>query len=266
MDKLKEIFDKNRIKGVVFDLDGTLIDTYSLMLVQHRNNSKKMVQYLKDRHNIHINLEEFIRVYQESENESYNLGNVDFTLRFPDMAKMLCQKLGLDIDPQELVDNFIGDIGAIYTMAPEPFDGALELLHRLSFTKLLICTHSGKDWSILKFDNLKKRYKDKYGIDLNILLHYISLDKPKNSEEWLKASELIKEDPNDLIVVGDSFHSDIISSAEAKYKYLVWISKNIIDRKQDIEELETLGHKTSIVEHISKVENLLTSNQLFQDI
>lgn len=265
MTDIKEIFKQKEIKGIVFDLDGTFIDTYNLMLEYQRKNSIKIVNYINKKYKQNINTQEFIKIFNQTEREEYTAGNVSFILKFPDIIKKICMTLNLEIDQEELIDRFILDVGSIYYMTPEPFEGALETLHRFGFTKIVICTHSGKDWSILKTDYLNKLYKEKYNENLNFKLHYIPLDKPKDSNEWIKAYEEINEQPRNLIAVGDSFNSDILPAAKAEYKNLVWITDNGKDKQQDLDELEKLGHNTMIIDHIKNL-NEITLNQLFEGI
>jgi len=264
MNEFKKTFTHKGISGIVFDLDGTLINTYATMLEVQKENSEAIVKYLKEKHDYDINIEKFFSIYNQAEIEQYKAGNVSSILRFPNVVKRIFESLDIFLNPTELVDIFLPAVARLYNMTPEPFEGALETLHRFRFTKIVICTHSGREWAILKTDYLNRLYEEKYNEHLKFDLHYIPLDEPKDAPDWIIAYQIINEDPQNLIAVGDSFNSDILPAAEAKYKNLVWITKDGKDREQDLNELQKLGHNTLIIDHIKNL-NHTTLSQLFLD-
>ena len=266
MNTLEQSLKDHYIEGVIFDLDGTLIDTYAVMKKQWNINSQLMIDYLKLNYDINISFNNFLEVYKKTESEKHIRGDVSFISRFPDIAKGLCNNLNIDIDQGKFVEYFLPHIAKIYKATPEPFNNALECLHSLENIQITICTHSGEDWTKIKTDYLKKLYYEKYGKELSILIHSIELNKEKDSSEWEKAVELTGIDTNRLIVVGDSFNSDILPSIEAGFNYLVWITEQNDSKQEDINELKELGHNTEIISNIGELKELITSNRLFEDI
>lgn len=264
--KIKEFFEENYIEGIVFDLDGTLVDTSKWLKYMYKEISSKIVPYINKEYNLQVNVEDFTQAYYQAEVLEYKNGNVNFVTRFSATLSHISNTLKLNMDTNALARMFLNNVSQIYTLSPDPCEGTLKLLNTLlQFTNVAICTHSGKDWTKIKMDHLKSKYKEKYG-DIPILhSHYIPLNEPKDASEWINASKKINSTPENLIAVGDSFTADIIPSVEAGYRYIVWITKDSIDKEQDIKELRNIGCKITTTEHIKELEGLLTSNQPFED-
>ena len=266
---LEKVFKENGIEGVVFDLDSTLVDTYHWLYQQYKEVGILIVDYIRENYKKRLDIDTVAESYWQSELLEYKIGNVNFVTRFPATVARILSAVNLQdiVDANEIVNLFTNDVALIYTRAPRAYEGTLELIKNLQFTKISICTHSGKDWTDIKVNSLIQEYKTKYDNNpTNIYPHAIDINNPKDYKEWTKAAETINSKPQNLIAVGDSFTADIIPSAEAGYKYIVWITEDGKDKEEDLKQLEILGHKTAIIKHIKDLEELLTSNQLFQDI
>ncbi len=266
MNELEHLLKQNNIEGILFDLDDTLISTYETMVNQWKVNSALMIAYLKDNYDYEIEFKKFLDIYHKTEIEEYKSGDVSFISRFPDIVRGLSRTLEVDIKQQEFIDHFLPYIAKIYDETPEPFDGALECLHSLRNFTVLICTHSGDEWTKLKIDYLRDLYFKKFHQELNVLTHSINLNKAKDSKEWGKAIQLTGIKASDLIAVGDSFNSDILPAIEAGIEHLVWITKNSKDKNNDVNRIKELGKHVEIIKNISNLNELITSNQLFEDI
>lgn len=265
--QIQELFEKNKIEGVVFDLDSTLTDTKSWLLFMYKRFSTAITPYINNKYKLSIDIEDFTQAYYQSEFIEYKNGNINFVTRFPGTLSRITTSLEIDIDEDDVVEKFSGNIKEIYTLSAEPFDGTLQLLHTLlPFTKVAICTHSGKDWTKIKIDDLKSKYKEQYGNTPDIYSYSIDINKPKDTSEWTKVAKGIDSLPKNLIAVGDNFDADISPAVKAGYKYLVWITENSNAKKKELGDLRNQGYKISTIENISELEKTLTSNQPFEDI
>ncbi|MCD4756124.1 HAD family hydrolase [bacterium] len=266
--EIKEFFEENSIEGIVFDLDSTLTDTKSWLLFLYKKFSIRISTYINKKYRLSINTEDFTQAYYQSEFIEYKMGNVNFVTRFPSSISRTLSSLKLNnLDEKDIVNKFTEQIKEIYTLSADPFDGTLELLHTLlAFTKVAICTHSGEDWTKIKMNSLKSKYKELYGNIPDIYSYYVDINKPKNTSEWIKAANTTNSTPEKLIAVGDNFDADILPAVEAGYKYIIWLSLYNDDKEQDIKKLKSQGVNIAVIKHIKELENLLTSNQPFEDI
>ncbi|MCD4811712.1 HAD hydrolase-like protein [bacterium] len=266
--EIESFFEKNSIEGIVFDLDNTLIDTGTWLIFMYKRFATEIVPYINRTYNLTIETDDFAQAYHQAEvAQYYNNGSVNFITRFPSTLSWITTSLNLNIDQEDILKRFTPNIAEIYTLSPDPFDGTLELLHTLlSFTKVAICTHSGKDWTKIKTDSLKSRYRKLYKNIPDIYSYYVDINKPKNTSEWIKAANTTNSTPEKLIAVGDNFDADILPAVEAGYKYIIWLSLYDNDKEQDIKELKKQGVKIAIIKDIRELEKTLTSNQPFGDI
>lgn len=172
------------IKAVLFDLDGTLIDTNELILNSFKHTFKEILE-------LHVPEEEMSRIFGKplvSTLASYNEEKVD-----------------------ELVNCYRSYNEAHHDTMCEPFDGVLELLTRLKNKgyKLGIVTSKRVD--------LAKRGCDISGITkyFDVFITPESTEKHKpNGEPVLKACRDLGIEPKEAIMIGDA-PADILSGKNA---------------------------------------------------
>jgi FMN phosphatase YigB (HAD superfamily) len=266
---LEKVFKKNCIEGIVFDLDSTLTDTYSWLYEEYSQIADLITEHINTQYSKNIEKNIIRKAYWDSELIEYKNGNVSFTSRFPSTVKRIINILELEnqVNQEEIVEQYIDNVKQIYHKAPPVYEGTLELIHNLQFSNIVICTHSGKKWTDIKMERINKEYEQIYGCKpQNILTYPIELEDDKDEKSWINAGNLISDNLLELVSVGDSFTADILPSAQAGYKYIVWITNYSEDKKEDIKQLRNLGINIEIIEHIKDLENLLTSNRLFEDI
>lgn len=204
------------VKAVLFDLDGTLIDTNDLIIQSFKHVFKHQL-------NIEVADEEIISTFGEplvSAMEKFDKEN----------AKNLC---GEYIKYNEKVHDQ-------YAKCIDGAEDALRLLKGMGI-KLAVVTSKRRVTAIrgLKLFNL-----DKY-IDIIVTPEDTNIHKPEG-EPVLKACELLDVSPSDAIMVGDS-HNDILcgKNAGAKtclVKYTALSMKNLLEYKPDyvVDSLEEI--------------------------
>ena len=173
----------NKIKAVIFDLDGTLANTLPLCISAFRKSIEPLVKR-------NISDEEIIATFGPSEEgtimalapDHYNEGVADYLVHYE----------------------------ALHDMCPTPFNGIIELLDILKEKGIRLAMVTGKGRSSAQMS------LDRFGIS-----HYFEVletgipegpNKPKGIQAVLDVFNDVK--PNEIIYVGDA-PSDITASRQA---------------------------------------------------
>ena len=115
---------------------------------------------------------------------------------------------GVDIQSPEFRRE-LDDLTDLYYESPDPFDGVVETLELFFDVGLDIglVTHASEDWT-------NKKRKEGGFMGKFKMVHCIDTLGTKDKYEWWEAAHKIEVPPQQLIIVGDSWKSDIQPAEE----------------------------------------------------
>lgn len=208
LEKFKEDRD---IDGVVFDLDDTLFITQKYYQDAIYSLGFEITKYLGTSTDM---VEEFKRsVYSVFERERYQPKLIWDQCR-DGLVDLFGENTALEVD--HLVDEQLRDF---YEKPPEVKPGVEKVLLSVKELglKLGVHSHAQEDWTRKKVSLLE--------VMTNLQIPYLAtdIDLRKDAKSWTKASNMLGVNTEKLLVVGDSFGSDILPSIEAGSKNFIWI-------------------------------------------
>jgi FMN phosphatase YigB (HAD superfamily) len=108
-----------------------------------------------------------------------------------------------------------------YNISPDLYRDTITVLEELRRCNKTIGLHSHaqKSWTKIKAEDLGEKLGER------VPYFTTDLSKKKDKEQWIKSCEIIDTPIENILVIGDSFSSDIIPSIEAGCKHLIWIDK-----------------------------------------
>ena len=231
MTNIIDILEKRDLDGVIFDLDSTLIDTDQYYIDSQKKASKDLSKHLNLNHEV-----EYLD-YRNIIKESFYKNNSKpqlITEQLYNGSIEYCLKNNIEFKDRESLKQLLEkDFAYFYTTSPEMFPKTIELLHTISKAgkKIGIHTHGQEDWSLLKIENIKRKYLQEYKEELNIdAIHITPFESKKDTDNWVRVGEKIKLNLTKILVVGDNIDADIVSALEAGYTNLVHIKKNRPDK------------------------------------
>ncbi len=207
----KDWVQKNGIEAILFDFDGTLIDTSKIFINQTGAFFDFAANSLPA-----FDEEVFEKRFRELEDIAFDLIGIS-----PRHWHYILDELAKEHG------DAIKEGGAIfekiYTSAPDIFDGVKEILDLCKKVglKIGLVTHASKEWTDIKLThhNLSVYFE-----------HVVTLDpethKHKGTEHWQQAIQLFGVNPEHIMVVGDSLSSDINAAHRAGVKKLVWVQSD----------------------------------------
>ena len=226
--ELREWFVEKGITYVLFDMDGTLIDTPSHFLTRMHT----YCDFLAQKSGITEN--ELFDVFMDGIISLRDEFNVQPTvLDVP--ARVLAKMCGIEGDELE---KEIDELMSMYETAPEVFPEAVNQVRvvRDAGMDMAVVTQAAEPWTRLKSKYFPGLFKD-----------YVCTptDKPKNIEAWMRGMEKIKAIPEEVMIVGDSWTSDILPALEMGAKMVVWIRNGEDPKNHDgVIEIETIADLT----------------------
>ena len=222
MNRIEKLIEKWSISAIIFDLDGTLVNT----LEQHIN----AFQILFENEKIKIPYEEIAKEMGRTPKDT-------LLSIIPKLESNIEKLETLAIKKEEILTDLLDDIIL--------FEGAINLLgflYRRNFT--LCLASSTPEFNVSKI--IKTAEIDGYfhsvvtGEDINI-------GKP-NPEVFLKAAKKANLLPKNCLVIGDSIH-DILAAKNAEMKVIV-----VTTGKHSTEELEKYNPEL-IIKSLSELLN-----------
>lgn len=218
---LVQIIEENNIKGVLLDLDNTLLYTNQYYYLVQNSLSMELAEMFKSS----------IPNSLFTERMEYNLnlvyGEGTSILLIEEKYLMALDMYFKDNRPSNYsqyvsyVKSYLQDF---YDVCPELIEGSVEMLSLLK--KRGICfalnSHAQDKWT--------KPKALKFAEELNmhaIPYNSIDLSRSKDAGSWCKSARYIGKDIGETLVVGDSLTADILPAIEAGCKNLVWIKGNL---------------------------------------
>lgn len=222
---LREWFDDRGVKDVLFDMDGTLVDTDDHFLLRMREYCDFLARESGGESGELFDL--FMAGIISLRSEFQVLPAV---LKVPAMvlAKM-CELEGVVLDEK------IEELMKIYELSPEVFLGAVEQvkLIRDSGRDTFIVTHADEEWTFIKRQGFRGLFKG---------CVCTRTDRPKDVLVWLKAVENLGVSPERMVVVGDNWTWDVEPALEMGAKVVVWVRNGEKPRNDPrVVEIETIS-------------------------
>lgn len=214
--KLEEYFEKRQIKGIVFDIDNTLLATGEY----YRDRLRTLSIQLAPKLDSSKEPEEVARAISDSIFLAYEKDNRRPRLIIGLYINGLKEYLN-DSVPRK-IESFVEEsLSDFYLTSPTPFEYAPKVLKSVldSGIGVVLHSHAQEDWTKIKVTLLES------GLGYSLPYLATDIDEYKDKDSWLKAFDIIKIKPQNSLVVGDNFESDILASIEAGCKNLRWIDK-----------------------------------------
>lgn len=211
---LRQWITKNRVEGVLFDLDDTLIKTTEIFLL-----AMDMVVSLYAKALPELDHKVIASRFAEINIKAYKQRAVNpnrWDIVIPELEK----SFGLGTH-DSLSGQALEILANIYKQEPEFEEGAEKLVQLLKQWQLKvgIVTHANIEWTMFKLDNLGLSYFfDHVEIISENQLH-------KSRHDWERAAAKINIPPNRLLSVGDNVKGDVQASAGAGFGEIAWIDK-----------------------------------------
>ncbi len=208
-------------KGVVFDIDNTLLDAHTIFI----NTYNDLEILLKEKFGDDLG-EELIN--------GFKFDMYDSNGKYRDIVDMnfLAEKFSEHLVELGLIKNtYEGKyeierlLKGIYEEMPDYLPGAKELLKHLkdSGYKIGFCTHSG-EWGDIKAKGI---WRDLDLPEDELVYLSVPLNGKKSSQSWNEVINMMGLGPKEVVVVGDNKEADILPAQEigvdtcVLYKYAI---------------------------------------------
>lgn len=225
---LKEWFIDKEIRYVLFDMDGTLIETMEHFLVHMHT----YCEFLSQKSG--IGETKLFDVFMKgiiSLRDEFNVQPSVLEVPARVVAKM-CGVEGSELDQQ------IDGLMEIYKTVPEIFPEAANQVRliRDAGVDTALVTHAGEEWTWQKRLNFIGLFKD---------CVCTRTDKSKDLEAWLEAVNALKVQPRHAMIVGDSWTSDILPALEMGAGVVVWVRNGRPSKNDDrVIEIDNIADLT----------------------
>ncbi len=248
MNKIKECFEKNSIKYVLFDMDRTLVDTGPYFQKRMFDTVLELVKKIFENRNLAEQkeiTENILKISSDFYRKTYSPMLVD-QLTLLAVEKYLSEnKIGYHRDDIEL---FLKEqYKDFYNISPSLFPYTTDTLNQIDKLniKMGVYSHAQDSWTKKKVDKIKQEYKEKYNRDLDLSFFTTDINDSKDSLGWKKAAKHLNFTINNTLVIGDSLTSDIYPAIDAGYKYIVYLHHSNpipkIEGSADVYITENLG-------------------------
>ena len=207
---LNENFISKSIKGVVFDLDDTLINTNEPWVGKMREFVSFIVSNVPGT--------EFGNVWDKLVKEN-NRAYKEIAVR-ETKWDLVVERLKPTFEDKfhETLDEGLNILREVYTLVPEVNPGTFEALRHISGigAKLGLVTHARPEWTRLKLEGTG--LNSFFSLDENV---YVVDEKVhKGPKHWREGLEMLELKPEEVVVVGDSLPGDIIAAYDIGVRHL----------------------------------------------
>ncbi len=203
---------ENKIKGVLFDLDDTIIKTNEIF-----NVAVQQVVALYAKVLPHLSVAEVGEIFSKINMVAHGRYSVN-PLRWQYVIPEFEQEMSIQKSQAELALTILANI---YVQRPEFEENAEAILRLIKEWGLLVglVTHANVEWTLFKLSSL--------GLDgFFDHVEIVSEDKPhKNSDDWQRGAGKIQLLPKQLLAVGDNIKGDVQAAVEAGFGQVVWVDK-----------------------------------------
>lgn len=206
-------FRRNKLKGIVFDLDDTLLNTSKEFIDKMTKFSETVALGTSGK-----TFEEVYAILRELNNQSYE----KYAVR-RSRWKQIVEEMKVLFEKHEhsVLDDAYQHLNSMFETPIELVPGAFETAQTFSEMEgifLGLVTHGREKWSYRK---LAWTGLDKFFNSENVCIVDEKVHKgPKHWKEGIKGFSLR---PPEVLIVGDSLSGDIIAAHEAGMEHKVWI-------------------------------------------
>ncbi|MBU1071382.1 HAD family hydrolase [Patescibacteria group bacterium] len=223
--RLKEWFVDRGITHVLFDMDGTLVDTRD----HYRSRMHQYCDFLaKESGRDGAEIFDLFMDGIVSLRDEFQVRPAVLDVPARVLAKM-CGVNGNELEEE------IDKLMAIFEWSPEVLAEAVNQVRlvRDAGVDTVVVTHAGEDWT------WKKRM-DFVGLFKAWVC--TRTDRPKDVVAWLGAVTDLDTSLNEVMVVGDGWESDIEPALEMGVRIVVWVRNGAEPRNDDrVIEIETIA-------------------------
>jgi len=188
--------EKKQVDELIFDLDGTISNTYPPFLGIYRMAMEIFAVEYGNKHDTAI------EALERLNKESFNIKGVN-----PNRWEWILDQTELELGSvnKEVKKCALEKFGEMYKVPLEMIPGAEEtlLFVRKTEHKPRIVTLANEPWSRKKYNWMLREimpWEDVYIVDEN---------GRKGPEQWMRSMEYFRVEPERVMVVGDSYSSDI---------------------------------------------------------
>lgn len=191
-------------KGVVFDVDNTLVDTNHVFESAYDELRIFLKEKFGDETGEEIQNGLLFDTYDE-EGDYWGILDIIFIAR--KFSKSLVEKNLIKENERYEIEKCLSEI---YNTIPEFLPGARELLEHLynKRYKIAFCTHSG-EWGNLKTKGI---WNDLGFPEDELVYLTIPLEEKKEGKDWFKVVDMLGLGVNDVVVIGDNKEADILAA------------------------------------------------------
>lgn len=226
--ELRRWFVDRGITYVLFDMDDTLVETGSHYGVRMH----AYCEFLSQKSG--MGESEWFKLFMKGITDLRDEFSVQPTvLDVPArvLAKM-CGAEGLGLEQQ------IDKLMEIYELSPEVIPGAVDEVRKVrdAGVDTALVTHADEEWTWQKRLNFIGLFKD-----------YVCTptDRSKDVRAWESGMEKLRVKPEEVMIVGDGWESDILPALEMEAGVVVWVRNGEDPRNEDgVIEIETIADLT----------------------
>lgn len=194
--QLTEVLNNRGIKAVLMDMDDTLVDTSYLFI----SRMQRFANFVGT--NSNITADRAFKVMRETIGGLRDIYKVDPTLLYI-AGKMAAQTGNVDFNSKGYREAY-EHLTDVYHLSPPVFEGVHDALEIFKGTgmRLGLVTHASVEWTNIKLT--------RSGLgDFFDMVYCIDTLHEKNAQEWRNALRIAGVSSQEVIVVGDSWTSDI---------------------------------------------------------
>jgi len=204
---IREWFESEGVEIVLFDMDETLVDTRE----HYRERMRAYCVYLaKESGKPEDELFDLFMEGVMALRDEFQVRSAVLDVPARVLAKM-CGVEGLELESQ------IDELMKIYELPPKVLPGAVEQVRMMrdAGLKMVLVTHADEEWTQRK---LSQGFLDLFDEVICTPVHL-----PKDIKAWEKALRKLGVDLSQVMVVGDSWVSDVKPALELGVNKVVWV-------------------------------------------
>ncbi len=245
-ERVSHYCEKNCIDDIVFDLDGTLVDTDSYFKEEIVTGSN-LISWQLNTYGYKLGEEVYsnaVKIHKEKENPTLvdviTLSALERYVTENSLEEIYTKrKEGIEVFIKRYFKDF-------YKKSPELFLNTLEVINTFSNINRRISTHSiaQSDWTEIKVKEIKKQYLCKYGSEIDIPFYTTDINSKKDEVAWRYSQRNLRFDFVKSLIVGDDYYADILPSYNLGCRNLVYINRGgyiPTDIPEDIVVVKDIG-------------------------
>jgi len=223
--EIGEYLDARGIDLIAFDIDNTLLQTGKYYWDAWLNFGVEIAPLLdenKEPQEVSLEIKELILQGYYKDGKQPKLVDQRVLSGLKDFLKE---------EPSEDIKTRVKDYYKdFYIKSPEPFEYGIRLINIFDKLKrkIVLHSHAQEEWTKIKVQLLEKL------TGVNLPYKATPIANEKDGKTWLEAIEKVNSKPENTLVIGDNFESDILSAIDIECKHLIWIDLRNEGLTQDL--------------------------------